>query len=59
MHYQGFGGLALSHVPLYVTHEDSDEVKNLLQTFCRCLQNIVCKSAQEDEKISQVLCKKL
>lgn len=48
-----------SQVPLHVTHEDSDEVKNLLQTFCRSLQNIVGKTAQEDEKISQVLCKKL
>lgn len=47
------------HAPLYVSHKDSDEVKNVLQTLCRSLQNIVCKSPHEDEKISQVLCKKL
>lgn len=61
-HHTTISGMTKSwwnHVPFYVTHEDSDEVKNLLQTFRRSLQSVVSKSTQEDEKISQVLCKEL
>lgn len=49
----------LRSVPLYVSHEDSNEVKDLLQTFSRGLQDVVGKSTQEDEKISQVFYEKL
>lgn len=47
------------YIPLYITHKDGNKVKNLLQTFCGSLQDILCKTSQEDEKVSQVFCKKL
>ena len=47
------------YVPLYIAHEDGDEVENMFETFRRGLQNVVRKSPQEDEEISQVLSKKL
>lgn len=55
MRGDGAGGDA----PLHAAHEHSDEVENVLKAFGRAFQSVICKSTQEDKKVSHVLHEKL
>lgn len=51
-------GWASSTSPLYAPSEDGDKVKDMLQGICWRLQDVLSKAPEENEEITQVICKK-
>lgn len=47
------------HLPLHVTHENSNKVKDVLQGIGRCLQYVISKTPQENEEVAQIIGKEL
>lgn len=45
------------YVPLHITHENSNEVKDVLQRISRSLQDVISKTPQENEEVTQIICK--
>lgn len=45
------------YVPLHITHEHSDKVKDVLQGICRRLQDVISKTPQENEEVTQIISK--
>lgn len=44
-------------VPLHIAHENSNKVKDVLQRISRSLQDVISKTPQEYEEVTQVICK--
>lgn len=47
------------HLPLHITHENSNEVKDVLQGISRSLQDVISKTPQENEEVTQIISKEL
>lgn len=46
-----------SYLPLYITHENCNKVKDMFQGISRSLQNVISKTPQEDEEVTQIISK--